>query len=421
MIVEFRVKNFRSIKDDSTLSFEANRSHYRAANLISNGDRLLLPAIAIYGANASGKTNILKALHALRFMIMSSARNEVDASLDSYEPFLFDQISETQPSEFDITFIVAQKVYNYFVVFARSEILKERLVEQKPDSEIEIFFREANGHRIHAVKQVVEVNIKRELLENQLYLSLFSTEPHELLNSIFLFFKNIDIQIHHPRQADTLNKSIAKDIVRSNNVRLKKQLTQLVKVADIKVVDIEIKQVDENEFQFPSTFPEELRERIIDENKWLISFMHHIYQDGIQVGMRPLQLDHESAGTQLLFGLGARVLKTLDSGGILAYDEFNSSLHPELSHLLLSLFLDREINVKGAQLLITTHDATIIDSTLIRYDQLWFVEKDHTGCSELFSAADFEGVKDGVPLGSWYKAGRFGALPSLQNVKSIFD
>lgn len=133
-----------------------------------------------------------------------------------------------------------------------------------------------------------------------------------------------------------------------------------------------------------------------------------------------LGMNLESTGTKNLFGLGARILNILDKGGILAYDEMNIAIHPALFQLLVSLFHNPKSNPHNAQLLFTTHDASIAGESMLRADQIWFAEKGSDGGSQLFSAQDFDDVSINLPFEKWYRSGRFGALPKFGNIDYIF-
>ena len=143
--------------------------------------------------------------------------------------------------------------------------------------------------------------------------------------------------------------------------------------------------------------------------------MLHPGEKGEEVALR---LERESRGTQTLFTAGARVIKALEEGSFLAYDEMNIALHPMLFRRLVELFNNKETNPNNAQLLVTTHDTVLIDDVLLRADQIWFAEKTR-GVSSLYSAVDFDGVPIDQPFGPWYRAGRLGARPKLKPYPTI--
>lgn len=136
--------------------------------------------------------------------------------------------------------------------------------------------------------------------------------------------------------------------------------------------------------------------------------------------IHPLPLDEESHGTKTLYCLGGKILKSLDSGSILFIDELDTGLHTHVCKMLISLYQDKRINPKNAQLIFTTHDTNLLDRTVFRKDQVWFAEKDAKGKTELFSLQDFNDVREDTPFDKWYLAGKFGGIPNLKSLESLF-
>jgi hypothetical protein len=139
------------------------------------------------------------------------------------------------------------------------------------------------------------------------------------------------------------------------------------------------------------------------------------------VGVRELPLYQESAGTNVLFALGGIILRRLEQGGVLFFDELDNSLHPKLSKFLVRLFNNPVSNTKNAQLVVATHEVTLLDKEVFRKDQIWFCEKDRYGVTEIFSAKDFDGVRDDTPFDKWYMNGKFGGQPKIKELEFIFD
>ena len=433
MIIEFNVRNFRSLKDTAMLSFEANTSKQKSENLhkaqyASNREsHTLIRSVAILGYNASGKSNVLKAFAALQFLVLSSReKNGIGDSFACYEPFLLDKQYASAPVELELLFIVNSKKYRFVVKYSRDQIEEERLSFFKTKSESTLYTRQANNSDIHNVKFGRELRaegVKKEVLKNQLFLSKFNKEAHTVLTEICGFFKNIDIEMSvNGLFTRVTNESIAKEILNSNNTsNLKEKLERLIKTADIPINEIFIGERDDSEFNFPSDFPVEFKNQIISEHKMKIGFSHNTYDNDVKVEDTIIPLEEQSMGTQVLFGLGARVLKALERGSILVYDEFDNSMHPYLSRLLVALFNNDSTNANNAQLIINTHETSIIERDMLRSDQIWLAEKNQYGATELFSLQDFEGIREDIPFDKWYKSGKFGAIPSFGNIDYIFS
>ncbi len=431
MIIEFITQNFRSIKDPAILSFEANSSRQKEENifLAKYGDRgcshNLTKTIAIYGANASGKSSIIIAFHALWSLVTKSYKYSIDQKIACYEPFSLDSETINQPSRYELSFIIGHTKYRYEVEHNKKIITLEKLYVYKSTQPTLLYQRYVGEERIHKVEFKRELSVegvKKEVLENQLFLSRFNIEAHSQLTPICAYFKAIDVELSSfGSRTKSLNEKIAAEILLDKSGELKRRLIRLTDAADMSIKDIVIKKREDSDFVFPEDFPEELKSSIINKNSTTVNFIHSLFVRGVEVGSTQIALEDQSLGTQLLFGLGARILKKLDSGGILLYDEFDTSLHPRLSRLLVSLFNNKISNPQNAQLIITTHEPSILERDLLRSDQIWFVEKSEYGISELFSAQDFEGVQEDAPFDKWYHANKFGATPSIGDIEHIFQ
>lgn len=422
MLIEFKVKNFRSYKDEASLTFEALPEKFNENNIAEiqteNGVLRILKSAAILGSNASGKSNLIRALHTLRRLVVMSRTYSVDNEINAYEPFL-DNEGVNNPVEMSLTFVIDNISYCYELSFNKKEFLKEHLYEITKDGNKDIITRDTENANIHYEDSVEKTpsSLKEiEILQNQLILSKFSTVPSTLLNKIYTQVVGMSII-----STDTLNRTkwnmdyVANTIY--PNKKVFGQLKRLLQIADVGIRDTVVIKHDDNEFNFPDNVSDDFKNYVISNNRWEYRFSHNIENQ-----YRPFDLSDESKGTQNIFGLGARILNTLDKGTFLAYDEMNMSLHPEMFKLLISLFNNPKSNPKNAQLLFTTHDASAIGNYTMRADQIWFAQKNgHTGVSELYSVQDFDGANINMPFESWYRSGRFGVLPKFGNIDYIFD
>lgn len=430
MILEFSIKNFKSFKGQAEFSFLASDSDFKNENYsimkLKNGDELrVLNSAAIYGANASGKSNLIWAFSALKHLIIHSRRYDLDDKIHCYEPFLFQSETKSSPIEFSLLFIVDFEKYRYDIKFTHDTIIHEKLTYFPESKELLLFERKFNENTdIHSViwgDSFQSKGLKDEVLRNQLYLSVIGNEPQNQIIKVFSFFKNMQVEpVGDSISMKIRNEQTANEILRDENA-LFKQLVKMIKISDIGIVDIKMKERSEDDFHFPKDLDVNIKKEFLEQNKWNIRLVHRNYDGDKEIDGESLSLDQESTGTKNLFGLGARILNILDKGGVMIYDELNTTLHPLLFQLLVNLFHDKISNPHHAQLLTTTHDVSIISNAMMRADQVWFCDKNKFGVSELFSAQDFDDVDISVPFDSWYRSGRFGALPKFGQIEYIFE
>ena len=424
MIIEFKFKNYKSYKEEAILSFEALENDYRRENYftvtLESGEEVrLLKSAAILGANASGKSNVIWALYTLCFFIVNSRNFDNRTQLPGYVPFAFNG-GRLQPIEMSIDFLAKDKRYRYSVIFDTT-FHYEGLYEVKGGNEQLVFKTEENKEKggfgliVGDAWPSTSFDLSQNYTSNQLFLSICGTLPQNGLQDVYGALADImAIPIGETINLKAINDSVSDNILKSDKSEIFGQLKRLVHIADVGVHDIHMQEHTEEEFKFPDFVPESQRKQFVQAHKWEVKMIHK--SNGKDF---PLDMDLESTGTKYLFGMGARVLDVLNRGGLLACDEMNIATHSELFKLLVSLFNNTRSNPKNAQLLFTTHDASVIADGAFRADQVWFAEKNGNGESELFSAQDFEGVGISIPFDAWYKSGRFGALPKFGHIDYI--
>lgn len=425
MIIEFKFKNYKSYKDEAILSFEALENDYKKENYftvdLESGEKVrLLKSAAILGANASGKSNVIWALYTLCFFVINSRNFDNRTQLPGYVPFVFNG-GKLQPTEMTIDFIAKNKRYRYKIVFDTS-FHYEGLFEITGRKEQLVFKAEENkdksgfGLIVGDAWPSTSFDLSQNYISNQLFLSICGVRPQNGLQEIYGVLADImSIPIGDTINLKVINDSVSDNIIKNNKSDLFGQLKKLIHIADIGVHDVHMQEHTEEEFKFPEFIPESQRKQFVQAHKWEVKMIHK--SNGKDY---PLDMELESTGTKYLFGMGARVLDVLNRGGLLACDEMNIATHPELFKLLVSLFNNTQSNPKNAQLLFTTHDASVMADGAFRADQVWFAEKNYNGESELFSAQDFDGVGISIPFDAWYRSGRFGALPKFGHINYIF-
>lgn len=429
MILNIRIQNYRSIKDKVEFTLIAESSKSKEDNIydqtFSNGKesiRLLKTAL-IYGANASGKTNLLRSIFEIVGFIKNSRLNVGD-NIDIYSPFMFSGAFRKKPTSFSIDFIGYDSIkYTYDISFNKTEIVKECLVYFPKGKSRELFSRIVKPNsKIHSVKSGSDLSNKEiEVFNNQSILSKFGKDiPHEIISDVFLYLTNIEvINACDSRKVSILRNEISKYLI--DNSILKDKMDELISFADTGIKSIIVEEVDSKKLKFSSDIPEDIKLKILSQYKYVVAGIHESFNSKNKVsGFETIPFDEESHGSNTLYSLGGVILKSLENGTALFIDEIETGLHPFLSKLLICLFQNKRINKKNAQLVFTTHDTNLLDRSLFRKDQIWFTEKNTQGETDLYSLQDFNDVREDTPFDKWYMAGKFGGIPNIKSLESLF-
>ncbi len=430
MILEFSITNFRSIREKQTFSMLAYGSQSKLDNTfeieLANGDKVrLVKTAGIYGANSFGKSNLIHAFFNLTRLILNSADHKVEEEIKYYNPFRFNISSKNAPSEFEISFIGKDKEkYHYTVVFDSKEILSEILDYHPKKQKQNIFKRQKNGNGlVHKAKLGKNFGNKEyELYHNQLLLSKFGKDiPNEFLANVFSYFS----AIHIWNVLDSLKISILRrEVINKMKLRgidFQRKLNKLLKIADTKIDSLVLEPI--NAVDLPQHFSEGIKSKIIEQNQELFA-RHFVHDDNKQiVGYEDLKFSEESVGTNTFLAIGGAILEKLEDGGVIIFDEFDTSLNPILSRFLIALFNHPISNPNKAQLIFVSHEPHILDKNYMRADQIWFADKNEFGETEIYSAQDFDGVREDIPFDKWYLAGKFGAIPNINDsdIQLIFE
>ena len=388
MILEFRVKNYRSIKDEQVLSFISQSKESKSkGNYTSSAFGDVLKSIAIYGANASGKSNVLRALYNFWEIVAKSA--EIDSNLPSI-PFRFSK--QVEPTEYEIYLCLEDKLYRYGFSFDRQKILEEWLFCKDKDTkrESEIFYRCLNGenydYKYGRSFQGEKKAFEERTRANSLFLSKCAFENHPLMREIFLFIKSKIVFLGDRDQYYPKDPSDSK---------LLRQQEELLKSAGIEFDSLQLG-LQEGTINLTS-----------DKKELIIQPIYSFIKGGIE-----FQLSDESEGTRRLLGISIPIIKTIEEGGMLVVDELEKSLHPFLVEQIIKAFHDAK-NTK-AQLLFSTHNTSILKGSLFSKDQIYFTEKKDYA-TELYSLLEFKNVRSEDNYEKKYLLGTYGALPILQN------
>lgn len=429
MIVEVKVKNYRSYKEEASLTFEALENDFNPDSVavlqLEDGSNIrLLKSAAILGPNASGKSNIARAFSDVNYLVAHSRSFDVKRGVPVYQPFLLDRECRNQPSSITVLFVVEKREYSYFITFNHKMFLGEVLNEIVGGKELLVFSRtfdeEKNNYNMSFGEGWRSTTLdlsNMNPLPNQLIMSELGTREANGLQNVYGELRGIQSEmVDSALDMSQNNSSVAGNILKNEQSRIFQQLKKLMMVADGNIQDIKMREHDDTEFNFPESIPAEVRKSFIAQNRWEFVFVHK--GNGENVGF---SIGIESTGTKNLFSVGTNVLNVLNSGGMLVYDEMNVAMHPLLFRMLVRLFHSKKTNPYNAQLLFTTHDVSIIGDNLMRADQIWLAQKGEQGQSDLYSVQDFEDVSIVLPFDEWYRSGRFGALPNFKDIEQVFS
>lgn len=403
MLIQFKVSNFCSIQDTQTLSMVAGSGAELEQNTftIDNNDQLrLLRAAGIYGANAAGKSNILNALFFMRFFIVTWPSDSRAGDPIPVLPFLFNNARFSQPSEFEIHFIKDRIRYQYGFTLNQERVLEEWLFAYplgKPQKWFSRVYHENKYDWKFSNRFKINNQVSDLTRDNVLFLSTAINFNNAQLTPVFDLFLNEYRFIDLSNNSDL---SIRKCALYLQDPETKSLVLSLMNCVDPSISDILI---DEHSNDPGADLSSDMS--MGDMGK--ISFIHH--------GKR-LSFIHESAGTKNIFSLVIRWLEILRIGGLVIIDEINNSLHPLLSRFLLGFICNSSINKTNTQLIFTSHDTSLLDNTLLRRDQIWFVEKDKKHATHLYSLTDFSPRKNEA-YEKAYLHGRYGAVPHIDEWK----
>lgn len=414
MIIEFRVKNFRSLRDEQVLTLVASKDKtLQDTNTITTGLKAvpnLLSSAVIYGANASGKSNLIKALQYMRGVVMESATIIQPGQTFAVQPFRLDADSLKEPTEFEVTFILDGVRYQYGFAMTAQRIIREYLLVYKafkPQRWIDRQFNPETGK--DSYEPCPGLKGPKNLWEgatrpNSLFLSMAVQLNSDALRPVFDWFAN-DLVIFNEQAQLGPQQSI--EMLKQTEGR--KQICDFLSAADISISDIEVvtRKVPGKAVHFDLVADKtEVRTEEIEEHQ--LRFLHMT-----EHGEAVFDILDESHGTRSLLFLTGPTLNILNSGRTLIIDELDDSLHTLLVRELVRLFHRPEANTSGAQLIFTTHDTSLLDApNLFRRDQVWLVEKDRNQASTLIALSEFSPRKKEA-LGRGYLIGRYGGVPFL--------
>lgn len=391
MLIELKFKNFLSFKEETVFSMTNVMSfkEHLKENIISTDREFdLLKSAAIYGANGSGKSNFMNVMNTMNNVIFNSYSNSLkkDDQLPEQDcKFKLNSACENENTMYEVSFILDNYIYRYGFEIDGYEIKKEWLF-QKKDREVYLFKREIDNYDINNESFEEGEKFKSEVNSNVLLLSHLAQNNQKISKRIFQWFSNVNIisGLHEKQYYKFTAKLLEKDST------FKKWATSVLKYLEISNIEAGEKDGE------------------------IITYHNKFDSKNLLIDAIPFKATNESDGTKKLIHILGPIYDTLRNGAILFIDEFDSKLHPNLSKKLIDLF--HKHNKRNAQIIISGHDTNLLDKNIYRRDQIWFVDKDQFGASELYSLSDFDAktVRNDSAFDKKYLKNIFGAAQTLE-------
>ena len=414
MLIQFSFKNYKSFRDEATLDLSAAKMTEFSDRVVSEGNDKILPMAAIYGANASGKSNIYNAFgYMADYVIESFKYGDEEEKFEEYRPtpFLFDSVSNDAESSFEVYFTIpgdkAEKTYNYGFCVDRHGVTEEWLnVKAKTARKYaSVFYRSTEEDTLDlsglpkSSRDNIQVALEKQVLIVSLGAKLKVNKCKDIRD---WFMANEFADFGDPFTNFFLSRRLPKGFVDDNSVQ--KKVIEYFASFDEHIKYFEIEKLPNDADSKEETYKISSLHKKIDSDTFAA-----------------IPLSMESAGTLKMFALYPELQDVLEKGSVFFIDELNARLHPLLVRNFLLTFLNPEINTRHAQLIFTTHDTWQLSNQLLRRDEVWFTEKDELGISKLYSLADFVDesgarIRKDESYEKNYLIGKYGAIPTLKSI-----
>lgn len=427
MLVEFRFKNYRSFRDEAVLSMEAVGLASFKNCLIEHGTMKLLPGVAIYGKNAGGKSNVIRAFWLGVQFIRNAQRIQHEKAAVPVVPFTLNDYSMSEPTEFAFDYIVGGVKYWYSFAATREKIVKESLYHAPKGQKAQVFVREGQKFSFTEDK-ARRTLISETVAENQLFFSVACTMNDAICVNAMKWFRE---DIFFSRDYTDIPKQLL-EYYDDNNML--KAISDYAKTADFGIeemqFEVENKEMGDN-LEFPDDIPDGMKAALTSfiqilsessnnsEGKLKMSQVkakakHKGINANGESELYHLELEDESDGTRKLMSIAPAIESVLNKGGILLVDELERELHPMLVNFIVAKFQSKRSNPNGAQIIFTTHNTELMNLEFMRKDQIYFADKRKTdGSSELYSVTDFT-TKTADNIRKGYLVGKYGATPDIE-------
>ena len=424
MLLEFKVSNFRSIREEQTLSFIGTGDsaelpgNFVQPRLPGMGDSKVLKAVALYGANASGKSNVLAALQFFADFAANSFTGRKPEAPTGTQPFALEPDWMERPTTLEVSAIIDGVRTTYGLAMTAERVTEEYLVAfpvGEPEIRFEREWKAENGEMewsFPSTDFVISDELKRSTRENCTLLSAGAQFNHPQLTAIHRWWDKSLRVLAISRASGLVESSLVEESAQiwiEAPPELRQAILMLMRQADLGLTNLSIERLPENEQTAgePPSALANVRRVLRRLRKFEILFSHRGRDGDV-----PLPFAAESTGTQRFFGLSGPLIRAYSGNGVLCIDEIEASLHPLLVRGFLQVFGQANGRAQEPQILVTTHNPVLLDRTIFRTDQIWFTEKDDTGATTLYPLTDYQERPD-EPLVNGYLAGRYGGIPFI--------
>lgn len=401
MLIAFNYKNFKSFKNENRLDMEATALKEHEYNVVKMKNVNLLTMAAIYGANASGKSNVLQAFEYMKNMILIN--NDSMEYSQIKEENIYSFMMNKDPISLEVEILSKDdKIYKYGFESLNDKIKSEWMYEKKINKFYTIFERKENSV---LVKSNNKNNRYDNLDDKTLFLSIYSKidKRNSDFNNVYQWFINTDyLDLENIKIENFIDNTISTKILSDSNY--KSELQSFISALDLGIEKIR-------------TIPASRNDSSKSKGIVKVELLHRVANNKI----KSLPLELESNGTRKMIYLFDYLIYALKNGMTLFIDDLDTKLHPLLTRYIINLFHNKEINISNAQLIYTTHDITNLNKETFRRDEIWFTEKDDDGVSEIYSLSDYKidnvKIRNDATFNKDYLTGRYGAIPELKQFK----
>lgn len=399
MLLQFRFKNYKSFAEEAVLDLTATSIREHVNSLIEKNGNKVLPVAAIFGANASGKSNIFSAFFSMGRDVLASYEKKENHYLVT--PYIFSKTIEKDPTEYEVSINIDDKEYRYGFVRNKSQVFDEWLYTKKfskgtKSKEKMIFYRNSRKVTVGKLNQAEKKELEylgSMVNDTELLMTAIGRREKSEYRKVYEWFSYSFTQDFSYDSNEMLTIEFTTKLLHNSEKRLK-DVEELIRKFDSSIIRLEI-----------------LQEKDADLNEKNVVYSYHHDDKGSEI---KLPFMSESSGTKKMFSLAALLFISLYSGLVLWVDELDAKLHPLILRYIIALYSDRQVNTGNGQLIFSSHNLVCLDSSDLRRDEIWFVEKVNQ-VSNLYSLYDFKedeiSIRSDLSFGKHYLSGRFGAIP----------